>query len=158
MFKIKNALLILFVGGLVILTSVLGSPTWTIAQAGYIDEPLGVIEDTPEGGSILFGEGKNGSVFFDDCTGKCVVKDGLPLYVNEYLDAIPGTVVSKAYIRTVDGDGNSINASYTICFDSPGNLYLFVPGTGFTWVAGSETPGEDVCHDASGEGVFVFSR
>lgn len=156
--KTRRHLPLLVFSLLMVLLAITLSARWSVAEAGYIDEPAGVIEDTPTGGVLLLGESGNGSVAFSDCTGKCIVKDGLPTYAKDALDEIDGNIVNKVYIRTVNSNGLPVDASYTICFDSPGTLMEYVIGTGWVAVAGNSQPGTEVCHEASGEGVFVFVR
>jgi hypothetical protein len=158
MVKSRYAAFAVFIGVLAVLALVVGT-RWSPANAGYIDEPAGVLEDCRTGGFIPFGETYNYVEFHPGSdASKCLLKTGLPFYAKDGLDDLPGKVVEQAYVRTVDSEGNPVDGPYTICFSSPGSLYQYRFGSGWVLINWDTNPGALVCADSAGEGVFAFVR
>lgn len=154
MSKTKFTSLSVFGAFLLILVLVAGLP-WSVAHAGYIDEPVGSIENSITGGTV---DVHGGSVEFGptSCLGHCVVRDVLPSY-SLPIDGVEGDIFSRVYVRQVDSDGNPAPAPYTVCFDAPGNLYKYEGGA-WVQVGTSSSESGQVCYSTSGEGAFIFTH
>jgi hypothetical protein len=89
------------------------------------------------------------------CSGKCIISPSIP---KAALKTLPDDATDKLYIRLVDENGNSIDGSYTVCFDlgeiSNPIIYRYVGGA---WIQQPiSVGGGQVCTSATGDGVFAL--
>lgn len=137
----------------------LGTP-WPTSLAGYVDEPILNIESFNTG-PIDLKDLANGTIEISNknTAERMTIRRVLPGYAQQGREAIKGAILSKGYIRTVDGFGNPADEVYTLCFDAPGTIYILKDEV-WVGVSSSQTVPDRVCYTISGdsETSYIYAR